>query len=170
MNSWDTDPWSNFCDPNWEFNCPNKWHSGTTEISTPSELAVETHFQAQLGTKNTHLFLPTDGEASYLLLSSLVSLLSSGTVQPENTYSRIPKVTGQIWESQKRISINTNHGYNQHSSPQASLNRSNNKARFSFNQPNRKRWYAKLVDVKHLLHKAFFILTQVLEGLPSKIK
>ena len=92
------------------------------------------------------------------------------TVQPENTYSCILKVTGQVWESQKRISINTNHGYNQHSSPQASLNRSNNKARFSFNQPNRKRWYAKLVDVKHLLHKAFFILTQVLEGLPSKIK
>ena len=30
------------------------------------------------------------------------------------------------------------------------------KPEFSFNQPNRKRWGAKLVDVKHLPHKAFF--------------
>ena len=122
------------------------------------------------GSKTTVVFLPADEEASWLLLPSLISWLSGGIVQPENTYFCILKVTGQVWESQKRISINTNHGYNQHSSPQASLNRSNNKARFSFNQPNRKRWYAKLVDVKHLLHKAFFILTQVLEGLPSEIK
>ena len=28
-------------------------------------------------------------------------------------------------------------------------------ARFSFNQPNRKRWGAQLVDVKHLPHKVF---------------
>ena len=56
----------------------------------------------------------------------------------------------QAWEYQKRISINTNHSYHQHSSLQASLNWSNNEAKFSFNQPNRKRWGAKLVDVKHL--------------------
>ena len=37
------------------------------------------------------VFLPADGEASSLLLPSLVSLLSAGTVQPENTYSRILK-------------------------------------------------------------------------------
>ena len=36
------------------------------------------------GTKTTQVFLPTDGEASWLLLSSLVSLLSGGTVQPQN--------------------------------------------------------------------------------------
>ena len=41
-------------------------------------------------------FLPADGEASSLLLPSLISLLSSGTVQPENTYSCILKVTGQV--------------------------------------------------------------------------
>ena len=29
--------------------------------------------------------------------------------------------------------------------------------RFSFNQPNRKRWDEKLVDVKHLLHKTFLL-------------
>ena len=48
------------------------------------------------GTKTTQVFLPTDGEASWLLLSSLVSLLSGGIVQPENTYSCILKVTGQV--------------------------------------------------------------------------
>ena len=52
------------------------------------------------GTKTTPVFLP-DEEASGLLLSSSVSLLSGGTVQPENPYSYIPKVTGQVWESQK---------------------------------------------------------------------
>ena len=30
---------------------------------------------------------------------------SGGTVQPENIYSCILKVTGQVWESQKRTSI-----------------------------------------------------------------
>ena len=48
------------------------------------------------GSKTTLVFLPTDGEASLLLISSSVSLLPGGTVQPENTYSCIPKVTGQV--------------------------------------------------------------------------
>ena len=50
------------------------------------------------GTKTTPVFLPADGEASWLLLPSSVSLLSGDTVQPENTYSSILKVTGQVWE------------------------------------------------------------------------
>ena len=57
------------------------------------------------GTKTTPEFLPADGEASWSLLPSSVSLLSGGTVQPENTYSCILKVTGQVWESQKQVSI-----------------------------------------------------------------
>ena len=48
------------------------------------------------GTKTTPVFLPADGEASWLLLPSLVSLLSDSTVQPEKTYSHIFKVTGQV--------------------------------------------------------------------------
>ena len=48
------------------------------------------------GTKTTLVFLPADGKASYSLLPSSVSLLSGGTVQPENTYSPIRKVTGQV--------------------------------------------------------------------------
>ena len=47
------------------------------------------------GTKTTSVFLPANGEASWSLLPNLVSSLSGGTVQPENTYSRILKVTGQ---------------------------------------------------------------------------
>ena len=54
------------------------------------------------GTKTTPVFLPADGEASWSLLPSSVSLLLGGTVQPENTYSCILKVTGQVWESQKK--------------------------------------------------------------------
>ena len=60
------------------------------------------------GTKTTSVFLPANGEASWSLLPNLVSSLSGGTVQPENTYSRILKVTGQAWENQKKISIHTN--------------------------------------------------------------
>ena len=48
------------------------------------------------GTKTTLIFLTDDREASWLVLPSLVSLLSGGTVQPENSYSRIFKVTGQL--------------------------------------------------------------------------
>ena len=86
------------------------------------------------------VFLPADGEAFWSLLPSSVSLLSGGTVQPENTYSCILKVTGQVWESQKRISINTNHRYHKHSFPEVSLSWPNDKNKFSFNQPDRKRW------------------------------
>ena len=48
------------------------------------------------GTKTTPVFLPADVETSWLLLPSLVTLLSGSTVQPENTYSSILKVTGQV--------------------------------------------------------------------------
>ena len=47
-------------------------------------------------TKTTSVFVPADGEASWSLLPSSVSLLLRGTVQRENTYSRILKVTGQV--------------------------------------------------------------------------
>ena len=54
------------------------------------------------GTKTTPAFLPADGEASWSLFPSSASLLSGGTVQPENTYSSILKVTAQVWKSQKK--------------------------------------------------------------------
>ena len=92
-----------------------------------------------------------------LLVATLssVPLLSGRTVQPEITYSRILKVRSGLRKPKKRISISTNHSYYQRSSPSASLNLSNNKARISFNKPNTKRWGTKLVDVKHLPQKAF---------------
>ena len=48
------------------------------------------------GTQTNPVFLPADGEASGLVFPSLVSLLSGNTVQPENIYSCILKVTGQV--------------------------------------------------------------------------
>ena len=113
MSSWDTNLWRNFCDPHWELICHNKWHPGTSETSTLPETAVGTHFNAQHGYKTTPVFLPAEGEASRLLLPSLVSLLSGSTIHPENNYSCILNVIGQVWESQKRVSINTNHRYYQ---------------------------------------------------------
>ena len=53
---------------------------------------------AQRGTKTIPVFLPADGEASWSLFPSSVTLLSGSTVQPENSYSCILKVTGQDWE------------------------------------------------------------------------
>ena len=47
-------------------------------------------------TETMSVFLPADGEASWLLLPSPVSLLSGSRVQPENTYSHILEVTGQV--------------------------------------------------------------------------
>ena len=55
------------------------------------------------GIKVTPVFLLADGKASWLLPPSLVSLLSGATLQPENTYSHILKVTGHVWESQKGL-------------------------------------------------------------------
>ena len=52
--------------------------------------------------------IPADEIVSWLQLPILVSLLSGGTVQPKNSYSCILKVTSQLSESQKRISIITN--------------------------------------------------------------
>ena len=92
-------------------------HRDLKYLNTPPEIAVGTHFHVWHGTKITLVVLPADEEAAWSLLPSSVSLLSGGTVQPENTHSCIIKVTGQVWESQKRISINTNHRYPQHSSP-----------------------------------------------------
>ena len=48
------------------------------------------------GTRTTPIFLLAYGEASWLLLPSSVSLVSGGTVQPENTNSCILKLTGQV--------------------------------------------------------------------------
>ena len=45
------------------------------------------------GTKTILVFLPADGEASWSLFQSYVSLLSDGTVQPD---SSILKVTCQV--------------------------------------------------------------------------
>ena len=86
-------------------------HPGASEISTSPEIAVGTHFNVRHGTKTILVFLPADRETCWSLLPSSVSLLSDATMQPENNYSCILKVTGQVSESQNRISININDSY-----------------------------------------------------------
>ena len=88
-SSWDTNPCSDFCDPHWELICHNNWHPGTSEISTPPEIALGILFHVQRRTKVMPVFLPADEETSWWLLPSWVSLLWGGTVQPENTYTVI---------------------------------------------------------------------------------
>ena len=127
-----------------------------SEISTTPEIAVGIQFHAQYDIKSAPVFLSADGEVFWLLLPSLVSLISGGTVQPENTYSCKLKVKGQVWESQKRISININHSYCQHWPSYVSLNWCN-EFRFSFNPRNRKRLAARLVHViKNLPIRYFY--------------
>ena len=61
--------------------------------------------------------LPVHREASWLLLPSSDSLLSGGTMQPENTYFCILRVAGQVWK--------INHDYHQRSSPLTNVSWSN---------------------------------------------
>ena len=68
-----------------------------SEISTPPEIDVAFNFHVLYGSKTTLIFLPADGEASWLLIPSLVYLPSSDKIKPENTYSFF-KATGQVWE------------------------------------------------------------------------
>ena len=74
MDLWDTNPSSNFCDPHWELICRKKKHPGISEISTPPEIAVEIYFHAQHITNTTPIFLPADGEASWLLKFGLLTI------------------------------------------------------------------------------------------------
>ena len=111
-------------------------------------------------TKAILVFLPAHGETFWWLLPTLVSLLSSSSMQPENTYFCILKVTDQIWESQKRVSIKSNHSY--HQRPEAVSN---------FNQPNRKRWGVRLVNiVKQLPQKVFLLWHHHYKGGQPRLK
>ena len=55
----------------------------------------------ELGPKTIPVFLVADGDASWLLLSSSLSIIPGGTVQPENTYSCIPKVTSHVENTER---------------------------------------------------------------------
>ena len=109
------------------------------------------------GTRTTPVFLTADGEASWLLLPSSVSLLSGGTVQPENTYPCILKVTGQVWDgkAKKRTSITLITATTSVHLPKPVSTDLTIKPDSVLTNPIRKRWGVKLVNVKHLPHKAF---------------
>ena len=93
-------------------------------MSTPSKIAVETYFHVRRGTKITSVLLLADEEDFCTLLPNLVSLLSNGKGEPENTYSCIPNLTGQVRseKAKKRVNINVNDSYRQRLSHCPSLN------------------------------------------------
>ena len=85
---------------------------------TPRDLGnIHTTGYSCKDTQTIRVFLSVNEEASQSLLPSSVLLLPGNTAQPENTYSCIFKVSGQVSESQKGISINGNYSYHQHSFP-----------------------------------------------------
>ena len=88
MSLWDTNPSNNFCDPHWELICHNKWYPEISKTYTPLEIAVVKHFHGQHRTKTILVLLPADREATF-------KICSGGTLQPENTFSCILKVTSQ---------------------------------------------------------------------------
>ena len=117
------------CDPLWQLICCTKWHLGTLGISTLPEIAVKTHFHTRNRTRTTQYFylLMEDRFGCYwLLLPSLVSLLSEGTVQSKNTYFNFLEVAGEVLENQKWIYIRINNNYHQRSSPWVSFSWPNN--------------------------------------------
>ena len=46
---------SNFCDPQWDHICYNKWHQEISGISIPLEIISWTYFHARHGSKTTML-------------------------------------------------------------------------------------------------------------------
>ena len=155
---------------NWEFICRNKWHLRASEISTPLEIAVETHFHVCNATKTTPVFLPVNGEASWSLPTSLLTIRWHSATRkrlllyPQGDRSGLKK-------PEKDITTNINPSYHQPPSPKVSLNWSTNKIRFSFNQPNRKRWGARLVNViKHLPEKIFLLWWHHKKGSQPRLK
>ena len=70
-----------FCEPHWEFICHNKRYHEISVISTPLEITA----RPLPSTKATLVFLPADGDTSWLLHPCLVFLLLAGTVQSEKT-------------------------------------------------------------------------------------
>ena len=105
--------------------------------------------------KLSRIFFLTVGEAPRkLLLPSLFSLLSGGSMQLENTHSCNLEAIDEASESQKRINIDNSHSYHQRVHLLKSLSQSQ--------QSYRKRWGTSLVDlIKHLPYKYIFMTTSL---------
>ena len=101
-------------------------------------------------TKTTPIFLPADGEVSWSLLPSLVSLLSDGT----GDRSGILKVTCQVWESHKRIASTLMAATTSVHLPEP-VSTGLTKPDSVITNPIGKD--GVLVDIKHLPHKTFLL-------------
>ena len=141
MSSWDTNPWSNFCGPHWELICRNEWHPGTSEIFTSTS-----NCRDALPCANMALNVP---QYFNLLMEKPLGRyfqVWSSYYQPAQCNQKTPIPTVSLGDKHglrtpKRIGVYTNHSYHQRSLPKASLNWSNNKSWFSYNQSNMKMGY-----------------------------
>ena len=152
---WETNPWSNFCDPYWELICHKKmtpgylgniWTTGNRDRDTPPWATWQWNYL---------VFSPADGEASWLVLPSLVSLLSGNRKQCNQ---KTPISVSSRWQVKlEKAKMGKDQYWLQLPSAFVSLSQSQLIwcFRFIFNQLNRKRWGARLANViKYLAHKA----------------
>ena len=96
MSSWDTDPWSNFCDPHWELICPNKWHLGTSEISTPNRKSCRDAFPcASMVLKLPRYF--------YLLMEKFSFLPAFKLLGLRKPHTHVGNLSNYTWDKEKCI-------------------------------------------------------------------
>ena len=112
MNSWDTNRWSNFCNPHWEMTPRDLRNIHTTGNSCRDALQC----------KNMVLKLP---QYFYLLMEKPLGCYLQAWppyYQVAECNQRTPILVSSWWQfrsdkAKKRISINTNHSYHQRSLP-----------------------------------------------------
>ena len=99
-----------FCASHWELIYLNKWHSGTSEISTPPEIALGTHFHARHDTITCRwrIFLVATFKFGLLTIRWHSATIEHLFLCPQRSRSGLRK-------PKKGISINTNHSYYQRS-------------------------------------------------------
>ena len=126
----------------------------TRVLSTPPKIALGIHFHGY-GTKTTQYFylLIEKHLGCYFHVWSLLTLRQHSATRKHLFLHPQGYRTGQ--EAKKRIDIKICHSYHQYSSPQFSL--TVRWLRFSFNQPNMKRWGSKLINVINIYTKVFLL-------------
>ena len=161
MSSGDTNSWSNFCDPHWELIC---LFGTLTENSTENTQGPRKYHTTRnscrdaLPCANMALKLP---RYFYMLMEKPPGCyfqVQSPYYQAAQCNQKTPILVSSKWQvrsekAKKRI-ITATTGV--HLAKPVSTNILM-KARFSCNQPYRKRWGVKLVDVKDLPHKVFLL-------------
>ena len=156
VSLWDTNPWSNFRDPHWELICRKKWHPGTSEISMPAEVAAEPYFMCDMALKlywQFYLLMEKPLGRYYQVRSPYYQMSQCNQKTPISVSSRwlVRSEKAQKEYTSTLIRPTTSvHLFKPVSTDLTII--------FSFNQPSRKIWSARLVNViKHLPHKVLLL-------------